>query len=152
MNFHSIVIFVKDIEVSKAFYTKTLGFSIIHDFGNNIILNQGLSIWQVMQDHPIGEQLDPHKDGNRFELYFEHDDMDTLNEQLTKAGITFFQPLNEEAWGQRTLRFFDPDHHLIEVGEPLEIFVKNLAIRGLTNVQIHKKTGIPQNTVNKILK
>lgn len=49
------------------------------------------------------------------------------------------------------MRFFDPDQHLIEVGEPVPVLVKNLSERGLNPKEIAEKTGIPLEVVEKLL-
>lgn len=151
MKFHSTVIFVKDIEKSKDFYTHYLGFSIEHDFGKNVILNSGLTIWEILPGHIINTKLKTTNDSNKFELYFENDNIDEIFNNLENAGVQFLHKINEEPWGQRTLRFYDPDKHLIEIGEPLEVFVANLSKKGLNEAQISEKTGIPIDTVIKLL-
>jgi len=50
------------------------------------------------------------------------------------------------------MRFFDPDGHLIEIGEPMEVFVRNMTKKGLTAKQIAAKSGISIETINSILK
>lgn len=151
MKLHSTVIFVKDIEKTKKFYTQYLGFEIEHDFGKNVILTSGLSIWEILPEHIINKELLTTKEVNRFELYFETDDIEAIFNDLEKAGVHFLHKIHEEAWGQRTFRFFDPDKHLIEIGETLEVFVKNMSQKGLTESQISKKTGIPTETVCNLL-
>jgi hypothetical protein len=71
---------------------------------------------------------------------------------LNNAGIKFLHQINEEPWGQRTIRFFDPDGHLIEIGEPMEVFVNNMSQKGLSAVQISEKSGIPVETVLLLIK
>lgn len=152
MLYHSTVIFVQDIEKSKDFYTKQLGFLIEHDFGKNVILNSGLTIWEIQPEHTISRKLKTKNDSNRFELCFEHEDIEKICNDLEKAGTNFLHKIHEEPWGQRTVRFYDPDNHLIEIGEPLEVFANNLSKRGLTENQISKKTGIPIGTLHSLLK
>ena len=151
MKLHSTVIFVKDIEKTKKFYTQYLGFEIEHDFGKNVILTSGLSIWEILPENIINKELLTTKETNRFELYFETDDIETIFNDLEKAGVYFLHKIHEEAWGQRTFRFFDPDKHLIEIGEALEVFVRNMNQQGLTETQISKKSGIPTETVCNLL-
>ena len=31
--------------------------------------------------------------------------------------IQYINPVAENSWGRRVVRFYDPDHHVIEVGE-----------------------------------
>ena len=152
MKFHSTVIFVKDIEKSKEFYTRLLGFSIEHDFGKNVILSDSFTIWEINSEHIISKQLDIESKSNRFELYFEHEDIDKIFSIIESAGVKFLHKIHEEPWGQRTIRFFDPDNHLIEIGEPLEIFVNNMSKNGLTITQISEKSGIPIDTLRVLIK
>ena len=123
MKFHSTVIFVKDIERSKDFYTGFLDFSIDHDFGKNVILSNGLTLWEIQVSHQISKELQTNNVSNRFELYFESEDLEKVVNLLEKNGTGFLHKIHEEPWGQKTIRFFDPDNHLIEIGEPLEVFV-----------------------------
>jgi len=143
MIFHSTVIFVADIERAKTFYTSLLNFTIESDFGSNIILSNGLSLWKISADHIISKHLDTHSKSNRFELYFESEIIEDMYSQLISSGIHFLHPIEEEPWGQRTIRFFDPDNHLIEIGEPLPVFVNNMHKKGMTPSRISEKTGIP---------
>lgn len=152
MKFHSTVIFVKEIERSKDFYSRFLDFSIEHDFGKNVILNNGLTIWEIQDSHIISEELPTKNDSNRFELYFESEELKKVFSQLEKAGIKFLHKIHEEPWGQKTIRFFDPDNHLIEIGEPLEVFVNNMSREGLSVKEISEKSGIPVDTVRVLLK
>lgn len=151
MKLHSIVLFVKNIEKSKEFYTKILNQSIVHDFGNNVILSGGISIWQIQQSHIISQKLETSSNSNRFELYFEAENIDEINLKLEQNSVTLLHPIHTEPWGQRTIRFFDPDSHLIEIGEPLEVFVMNMSKQGLSPEQISTQSGIPIETVNNLL-
>ncbi|MBN2612226.1 MAG: VOC family protein [Bacteroidales bacterium] len=152
MKFHSTVVFVRDIKKSKDFYTRLLGFSVEHDFGKNIILSSGLTLWEVLPGHIIDKELNTKNESNRFELYFENHDIGKIFNTLDKAGIRFLHKIHEEPWGQRTFRFFDPDGHLIEIGEPLEVFVANMSKKGVTETRISEKTGIPIETIQTLLK
>ncbi|MDF1547722.1 MAG: VOC family protein [Bacteroidales bacterium] len=147
MIFHSSVIFVTDIEKSKDFYIRVIGQTVEHDFGNNLIFKGGLSIWQIGAEHIVNQHLKTKGESNRFELYFETKRIEEIAELLKSEGVRFLHNIKEEPWGQRTIRFFDPDNHLIEVGEPLEEFVNNMYQNGLTIDQIAKKSGIPVETV-----
>jgi catechol 2,3-dioxygenase-like lactoylglutathione lyase family enzyme len=151
MKFHSIALFVKDIEKSKTFYTNLIGLNIVHDFGNNAILSSGISLWQIQQSHIISKELETKNSSNRFELYFESDSIDEIYLKLEQNNVKFLHPIHTEPWGQRTIRFFDPDNHLIEIGEPLEVFVMNMHRQGLSPEQISTQSGIPIETVKDLL-
>lgn len=151
MKFHSSVIFVRDIEKSKDFYIRLLNQEIEHDFGKNVILKNGLSLWEIRPEHIICQKIDTQGISNRFELYFETAFLDEAFDKLTKENIVFLHEIHEEPWGQRTIRLYDYDNHLVEIGEPLETFVQNMRNAGLSNKQISEKSGIPMETVNEIL-
>jgi catechol 2,3-dioxygenase-like lactoylglutathione lyase family enzyme len=46
VRYHSAVIFVRDIAAAKHFYIDVLGMEIDMDFGTNVGLKGGLSLWQ----------------------------------------------------------------------------------------------------------
>jgi catechol 2,3-dioxygenase-like lactoylglutathione lyase family enzyme len=156
LKYHSVVAFVQDIEVSKKFYPEVLGLAVELDFGKNVILEGGITIWEIDSNHIISKHLgiDSMIDRrvNRFEFYFETADIKTAYRRLRASGVDFLHSLQEEPWGQRTVRFFDPDRHLIEIGELMETFVKRLYSNNMTPVQVSQKTSIPLEKVRKILK
>ena len=126
LNNASTAIFVKDIEVSKNFYSNILGLKKHLDFGKNVIFGNGFAIWEIKAGHIIPQALG-HENisgkANRFEIYFETEDITTVYKILIKEGVRFLHEIHEEQWGQRTIRFFDPDDHLIEIGESMRQFI-----------------------------
>lgn len=148
-------LFVKDIEVSKDFYVNTLGLSIDLDFGKNVIFKSGFAIWEIREDHIIPQQIGycnlVNRQSIRFELYFETDAIDEIFAALKAKGVNFLNEIHEEIWGQHTIRFFDPDNHLIEVGEAMSVFIGRFHKMGLTPVQISQKTFVPLETVVKFI-
>jgi len=155
IQYHSAAIFVKNIEASKKFYVGILGQAIDLDFGKNVILKGGITLWEVNPDHIIPKRLGiesiSNEKSNRFELYFETEDIDAVSGRLKKNGVECLHPLHEEPWGQRTIRFFDPDRHLIEIGEALKTLVRRLIRENMTPEQVSKKTSIPLPTVKELL-
>ncbi|MGE0078997.1 MAG: VOC family protein [Bacteroidales bacterium] len=132
MKFHSIALFVKNIETAKEFYTNLLNLTIEHDFGKNIILSNGITIWEIQESHIINQKLKTNNTSNRFELYFEDENIESVQQRLESKKVSFLHTMHTEPWGQRTFRFFDPDNHLIEIGEPMEVFVRNMHNEGLS--------------------
>ena len=153
LKFHSTAAFVSDIRKAKAFYLETLGQEIDLDFGKNVILKCGITLWEIQPGHIIPKKLgtgavsDPKS--NRFEFYFETAEIETVYKRLVAAGAELLHPLHEEPWGQRTIRLFDPDRHLLEIGEPLEVFVGRLHAEGMTPDEITAKTGVPLEKVKE---
>jgi len=151
--FHSVVIFVTDINRSKEFYIDILKQEIEFDFGNNISFKNGLSLWQFRKDHLIalsGEHNDT-RARKAYEIYFETDDIDMIQEAIAGRELNYLHDLVEEPWGQRTIRFYDPDNNLIEVGEIMDAFVRRIASTGKTVTEVAAITTIPEEIIRKIL-
>lgn len=152
----STALFVKDIKLSKAFYTGMLDMHVELDFGKNIIFKGGLAIWEINESHIIPKTLGikniTDQSRNRFEIYFETEDLDTVHDRLIENKVKLLHGIHEEIWGQRTIRFFDPDDHLIEVGESMKQFVTRLYKQGLTYEQVFERTHVPVEEVKRLTK
>lgn len=149
------VLFVKDINLSKDFYVNVLQIPIELDFGKNIIFKSGFAIWEINPSHIITENLGFDKITNtyvnRFELYFETESLDEVFKTLRSNKVNFLHEIHEESWGQRTIRFFDPDNHLIEIGESMEQFITRFYKQGMTVEQISIKTHVPIEEVERLI-
>ncbi len=49
---------------------------------------------------------------------------------MEKQNVDYLHVVHLEPWGQRTVRFLDPDQNIVEVGEALEVFISRLYERG----------------------
>lgn len=152
VKYHSVVIFVVDIERSKLFYTGLLEFEIEHDFGTNIIFKGGLSIWQISHGHIIAQSENTQKAfGSRFELCFETEKMDEFIQKMEKVKPKMLHQIIEEPWGQMTVRFYDPDGHLIEVGESLDSFIYRFYKQGMTIDEVANRTSVSKEYIAKLI-
>jgi Lactoylglutathione lyase and related lyases len=120
MKFKNTLIAVKDIEKSKEFYRELFGLIPIADHDGNVILTEGL----VLQDATVWKDFikrDITPCNNATELYFEETNMDDFIKKLDsyKEPIQYVNKLMEHSWGQKVVRFYDPDGNLIEVGTPV---------------------------------
>ena len=121
MRLKNVLLVVKDIEASKKFYYDIFGLQVVTDFGRNVILTEGL----VLQERQLWEEFVDKEvipGGNAMELYFEDNDLDAFAKKLEASPyeIQYVNRLMEHDWGQRVIRFYDPDMHLIEIGESIE--------------------------------
>ncbi len=152
---NSTAIFVKDINVSKEFYHGLLGLAIDLDFGKNVIFKSGFSIWEIQDNHIIPMTLGLEKLSNpsykRFELYFETENLYENFGILKNRNVKFIHEIHEEPWGQLTIRFFDPDNHLIEIGESMEQFVRKFYDQGMTIEQVSKRTSVPEHEIKRLI-
>jgi catechol 2,3-dioxygenase-like lactoylglutathione lyase family enzyme len=151
----STAVFVRDIETSKDFYCNLLGLQVDLDLGKNVIFRGGFTIWEIQDSHIIPQILGVEKISNaaynRFELYFETDDLQDIYSVLKGSSTRFLHEIHEESWGQRTLRFFDPDNHLIEVGESMQKFVVRFIDQGLGIEEVSRKTHIPAEEIKRLI-
>jgi catechol 2,3-dioxygenase-like lactoylglutathione lyase family enzyme len=155
IQFQSSVIFVRDIQLSRTFYEDLLKQKVAIDFGVNIGFEAGFAIWQVDHAHQIifgssGTAGNPLGCRN-VELCFEADDLDALQAQAQQAGVRFVHPLLEQPWGQRVFRIYDPDGHMIELGEPMTVVILRLFSEGLSAQETAQKTGMPLKMVEQTL-
>ena len=123
MRLKNILLVVDDMEKSIAFYKELFGLLVVKDFDGNVILTEGL----VLQDRKIWEQLiekEVSYGGNASELYFIESDLEGFQEKLNQSSfeINYVHPLKTHSWGQRAIRIYDPDGHMIEIGEPPELW------------------------------
>ncbi|MDD6810494.1 MAG: VOC family protein [Lachnospiraceae bacterium] len=120
MKLKNVLIVVKDIEKAKAFYKELFGLDVVLDNDGNVILTEGL----VLQEKTIWKQFinkDVIAQNNATELYFEEADIEGFAAKLEnyKEPIQYVNRLMEHSWGQKVIRFYDPDGNLIEVGTPV---------------------------------
>ena len=150
MRLKNVLIVVKDIDRSKRFYQDLFGLRTITDFGGNVILTEGL----VLQDKSTWEQLIEketiHGDGD-MELYFEENQMDDFLKKLEAypEPVRYLNKPMEHAWGQRVVRFYDPDRHIIEVGENMRAVCRRFLGSGLTPEETAARMDVPVEYVRE---
>jgi catechol 2,3-dioxygenase-like lactoylglutathione lyase family enzyme len=156
ITYSATVLFVKSIAKSLEFYATNLNQNIEHDFGTNIIFKSGLSLWEISSGHEItrnsGIKEINSKISGKFEIYFESENIDESFTRIKDSEVEFLHEIIEEPWGQRTFRFYDPDRHLVEVGETMETFVKRAYQKYGTAEKASEKTSVPLETVERIVK
>ena len=139
---------VTDMERSVAFYKEVLGLRVVMDFGANKTLTGGLCL-QTAETYKEFIGTDALSFGsNSFEIYFEEDDFDAFAEKLKKCEIEYVHPVIEHSWGQRVVRFYDPDRHIIEVGENMKAVCHRFIESGMTPEQAAKRMDVPIKFVN----
>ena len=153
MKYHSVVLYVKNIDNAKRFYCDYLSIPIEMDMGKNVILKNGITLWEIQEENIIVNKIgkDKIREGNKFELYFETDNMDKIIDLLEKYKISKLHDLHEESWGQRTIRFYDYDMNIIEVGEELNIFLERMINSGMEIEELIKKTGMTKEDIKRII-
>lgn len=152
MKYSGVCLLVEDMERAKRFYTEALSQRIVMDMVQNVTFEGGYSLQSEYQ-RLFG--IFPEEVTQRslnFELYFEEDDLDGLIARLEAyGGVTFRHRKQEAPWGQYSILFYDPDGHLIEVGETMTCLVGRFAQQGLTPEQISLRTSLPLPAVYQFL-
>jgi catechol 2,3-dioxygenase-like lactoylglutathione lyase family enzyme len=145
------MVIVADIAKSKQFYVSVLSQEITLDLDGYVVFG-GFSVmtreqWNALTDDALPSSCDM---GHNFELYFEEDDLDDFARRLDGySDIKKFTPLGAAPWGQRTIRFLDPDNHVVEVAESMEAVVKRFLSSGMTIQETSEKTMMPVEFVQK---
>jgi catechol 2,3-dioxygenase-like lactoylglutathione lyase family enzyme len=155
MKFKLPVIVVKDMEQSRKFYEELLDLKVVLDFGANITFDGGLSlqtrdVWRGF----IGSEDTIICRPNNFELYFEEKHFDQFIRKLKSykdTAIELVHEAKEYPWGQRVIRFYDPDKHIIEVGESMATVIRRFHEQGMSVEEIVERSQHPAEFVREAL-
>ena len=119
MKLKNILIAVTDVEKSKEFYHSLFGLDVVLAREGNVILTEGLvlqdiSLWKAEISRDVMFQ------SHSAELRSARLYMDKFIEKLNSyhEPLDYVTPLTELPWGQKLIRFYDPDGNLIEVRTP----------------------------------
>ena len=122
MKYKGALIVVKDCKKALKFYSDVFGLQLIKDNEGNMELTDNLYLqesgyWEAF----TGAKTIPNH--NHSELYFEESDIEQFVNKLEKLypEIEYVNRLMTHNWGQKVVRFYDPDGNLIEVGTPVKI-------------------------------
>ena len=153
MQYMCNLIAVKNIEHSKAFYQDVLGQQVVEDLGANVTLTGGFALQttESWQDFIHKNAAEIAYGGHDAELVFEETDMDGFLEKLKKFDVEYVHPLQEHEWGQRVIRFYDLDRHIIEVGENMAVVVRRFLDSGMTVEETAVRMAVPVEYVRELL-
>lgn len=153
MKLKNTVLIVNDLEQSKKFYKHILGLKTILDFHGSVTLTSGI----VLQSKEIWKELIHKTDqeiimlNHAVELSFETEDIDAFMYVLDRYHVTLLHPLKEGAWGQRVVRFYDLDGHVIEVGESMRKIIKRLLSQGFSYEELAHRLRVPLDYIKQIM-
>lgn len=152
MRFAGPLIVVRDIEISRTFYEGVLGQKVACDLDENVVFKSGFAIH--LQAHFARltgiDEDDIIQKSNNAELYFEEGNLDAFIGRLREMEfVRYVHGMVEQPWGQRVIRLYDPDMHIIEVGEPIESVVTRFLESGLSVEETAKRTSMPEEFVRQ---
>ncbi len=152
VKFSSALLAVSSITRSREFYTAVLGQHVIYDFGENVAFEgfclQDKKLWaDFLQVSPDAVVFG----GNDAELYFETEEFDAFLIRLKESGAALVAPPLEHNWGQRVVRFYDPDRHIVEVGEAIAQVCRRFLAAGMTMEETAAKSQMPVSFVQECM-
>ena len=143
---------VRDIKKAKKFYEELFGLSVESDYGRNVAFECGLSLQEDFDWLTGIQQEDIKSKANNCEMYFSIDDFDEFACRLKLCSdIELLHDVLETPWGQRVIRFYDYDGHLIEAGENMKDVVMSFLKDGLSMSEVADRIDTEVNDVYRIL-
>lgn len=152
MKFKNILLVTADLKRSLEFYRNVLGLRVTADFGANVTLTGGLCLQTLTSYREFIAGKDVGFKGNDAEVYFEEEDFDSFIDSLNGQTIDYVHLPYRHRWGQRVVRFYDPDGHIVEVGESLAAVCHRFSSDGMTPAEIAERMDIPPGMVSRLLK
>lgn len=151
MKLESVVLAVKDIEKARKFYEELFDQKVILDHGINISFDGGFALQQEFNWLVGIEKSQIISKSCNMELYFEVDDFDQFIKKLEKyPDIKYVHPIKKYDWKQRVIRIFDLDDHMIEIGESMDIVIKNQLLLGKSIKEVSEITQYPIEYIKQI--
>lgn len=154
LQFHSSVIFCNDLQKQREFYETFLNQEVENDLGKCIVFKSRFSLWQLKDSYPMVKELGytyEHIGNRNLEMCFETENFEDSVEKVLLSDCRILHNVEEEEWGQFTIRFYDPEGNLVEIGESMKCFVTRMKSSGMNIKQIAKKTGLDVVYVEKLI-
>ncbi len=151
MRYFGTVLSVADIGAARAFYEDLFALEVFQDYGKNVAFTCGLALQQDF-DWLVGlpRQSIVRKPGN-MEICFEEQDFDGfLGKLKAYPNIEYLGEIVEHSWGQRVVRFYDPDGHIIEVGEEMKMVVERFLASGMTMEEVSRRMDVSTEDLEKL--
>ena len=149
MKYQGCLLAVKDISASKDFYQNVLHQNAVMDIGEHVSfegfsLQQGYAAIVGLAGDSVKEQ--PHN----FQVYFEVEDLDQVYAELRRIpGLQWVHEIREYPWGQRDIRLYDPDKHIVEIAEDMTTVIKRFFAQGMSAEEVAKRTMYPLEVVKQ---
>ncbi len=152
MKYTCVVISVSDINIARRFYENLFGLGVYQNYGRNIAFTCGLALQQDFDWLVNLPKEKVMKRANNAEIVFEERDFDGFLKKLAEyPGIDYLGEPIEHSWGQRVIRFYDPDGHIIEVGEDMKIVIQRFLNAGMTMEEVSVKMDASVEDLEKLL-
>lgn len=149
MKYQGCLLAVKDISASKSFYENVLHQNTVMDIGEHVAF-EGFSLQQGYAEI-IGMTSDSMKvQSHNFQVYFEVEDLDSVYAGLKRIpSLQWVHEIKEYPWGQRDIRIYDPDKHIVEIAEDMATVIKRFFAQGMSAEEVAKRTMYPLEAVKQ---
>ena len=154
---------VSNMAKARSFYETVMEQKALNEFGDDTIeyesgfalqLNYAgiLAGTKDFAPHPTGAKLEVKPKSNSCQLAFEVEDLDYWVERIKSTeGIELVHDVAVYNWGQRVIRFYDYDGHIVELGEDLAVVVKRFLAQGLSVEEIVERFEVPLEFIQELL-
>jgi hypothetical protein len=121
------------------------------DLGWNVWFSGGFAIQLNFAEIVSIDKQSVKRRSHNFELYFEEDEFDVFLEKLKSFdNIVYVHSPKKHAWQQRVVRIYDPDEHIIEIGEAMVVVAKRFLNQGFSVEETAKIIQHPVEFVRKV--
>lgn len=152
MKLQTTLLAVSDLEKSIEFYHNIFDQEIVLDLGWCKSLSGGFTIQLNFDIIACIDKDSIIKKSHNMELYFEVDDFNAFIEKLSHYDVKYVHPPRKYEWQQRVVRIYDPDYHIIEIGESMGSIVVRYKNDGYTAEETSKIIQHPIEFVSQFYK
>ena len=154
MKFSGTLLVVIDINRARKLYEGLLGCVVAMDQGVYVAYTNGVALqeektWLSFIDRQANDITYGANDG---EIYFEEHEIESFFIRLRVFDVELIHDLHEHSWGQRVVRFYDLDGHVIEVGEHMGDVARRFLNAGMTREETAKRMQVPSDMIEGFLK
>jgi len=153
MKYKCALFVVNDVRESRKFYEEILDQVVKYDFGENITFEGDFAIQEKISfSNMASVDVDSMvRKSNNTEIYFEADDIDHYVNRIVESTyeIEFIHKIVEHPWGQRVIRFYDLDDHIVEIGESMERVIFRFLDKGYSIEETAKTSQHPESFVRE---
>ncbi len=128
IKFAHTIVFVRDMEASKQFYTGLLEQEIEKDCGVFVLFKNGFALHEakalcrtIYKTEEFDDPCARGQGGRNLLVYFESNRLEDCCKRLVQAGVEIIHLPERQQWGQTVMRFYDPDRHIVEIGEAMDL-------------------------------
>ena len=154
MKYSGTLLAVRDINRARKLYEGLLGCVVGMDLGVHIAYTNGISLQEEQSWLSfIDKQADEITYGaNDAEIYFEEHEIESFFVRLRVFDVALIHDLVEHSWGQRVVRFYDFDGHIVEVGEHMGDVTRRFLGTGMSREEAAKRMDVPPEMIEVFLR